>query len=268
MKVTGIEIAVLAIVHPATLTTEQMRMGSSTVSPPPSPPVLPEPFSSPSPTGMPQGDVPPSPPPSPGGTVSMHKRRSFSSSAPSQTRLATEPRTFSYASLNEGLLKASLTYNWKEKNWAIVRKILLGWTLSFMLFGAMCFTIFLYGCQLFEPYIYEGEGGGESGRRLTQKRVRQGDYNDEDQGEEDGGAGVRTITLVRQAGNPEELIFAWLLSCFQRFVLFEPTLILANKGIPMLFASAYCATCCGETIVESLSLLFVILTELAKSMRS
>ncbi|KOO30351.1 hypothetical protein Ctob_011335 [Chrysochromulina tobinii] len=184
------------------------------------------------------------------------------------SRLATEPRTFSYASLNEGLLRASLTYNWKEKNWVIVRKILLGWTLSFMLFGAMCFTIFLYGCQLFEPYIYEGEGGGESGRRLTQKRVRQGDYNDEDQGEEDGGAGVRTITLVRQAGNPEELIFAWLLSCFQRFVLFEPTLILANKGIPMLFASAYCATCCGETIVESLSLLFVILTELAKSMRS
>jgi hypothetical protein len=61
MKVTGIEIAVLAIVHPATLTAEQMRMGPSMVSPPPSPPVLPEPISSPSPTGMPQGDVPPSP---------------------------------------------------------------------------------------------------------------------------------------------------------------------------------------------------------------
>jgi hypothetical protein len=39
------------------------------------------------------------------------------------------------------------------KNWAIVRKILLGWTLSFTLFGAMCFTIFLYGCQLFAIYI-------------------------------------------------------------------------------------------------------------------
>ena len=125
----------------------------------------------------------------------MHKRRSFSSSAPSQTRLATEPRTFSYASLNEGLLKASLTYNWKEKNWAIVRKILLGWTLSFMLFGAMCFTIFLYGCQLFEPYIYEGEGGGETGRRLTQKRVRPvnngGEDDGQDQGGEDGGARVQ-----------------------------------------------------------------------------
>ena len=273
MKVTGIEIAVLAIVHPATLTAEQMRMGPSMVSPPPSPPILPEPISSPSPTGMPQGDVPLSPPPSPPQTVSMHRPPKVlslvSSSASSQTRLATQPRTFSYASLSDGLLKASLTYNWKMKNWAIVRKILLGWTLSFTLFGAMCFTIFLYGCQLFEPYIYEGEGGGESGRRLTQKRVRPGDENnDEDQGEEDGGAGGRTITLVRQAGNPDALIFAWLLSCFQRFVLFEPTLILANKGLPMLFASAYCATCCGEAIVESLSLLFAILSELAKSMRS
>ena len=215
--------------------------------------------------------VPPSPPPSPPRTVSMHRRPTVSSSAPSQTRLATEPRTFSYASLSEGLLKASLTYNWKMKNWANVRKILLGWSLSFTLFGAMCFTIFLYGCQLFEPYIYEGEGGGESGRRLTQKRIRAGDEssedNNQDQGE-DGGAGGRTITLVRQAGNADALIFAWLLSCFQRFVLFEPTLILANKGLPMLFASAYCATCCGEAIVESLSLLFLILTELAKSMRS
>ena len=201
----------------------------------------------------------------------MHKRRSFSSSAPSQTRLATEPRTFSYASLSEGLLKASLTYNWKMKNWANVRKILLGWSLSFTLFGAMCFTIFLYGCQLFEPYIYEGEGGGESGRRLTQKRIRAGDEssedNNQDQGE-DGGAGGRTITLVRQAGNADALIFAWLLSCFQRFVLFEPTLILANKGLPMLFASAYCATCCGEAIVESLSLLITILAEAIKSIKS
>jgi len=157
MKVTGIEIAVLAIVHPATLTAEQMRMGPSMVSPPPSPPVLPEPISSPSPTGMPQGDVPPSPTPSPPQTVSMHRPPKVlslvSSSVSSQTRLATQPRTFSYASLSDGLLKASLTYNWKMKNWAIVRKILLGWTLSFTLFGAMCFTIFLYGCQLFAIYI-------------------------------------------------------------------------------------------------------------------
>jgi hypothetical protein len=48
--------------------------------------------------------------------------------------------------------------------------------------------------------------------------------------------------------------------------LFEPTLILANKGLPMLFASAFCANCCGNAIIESVSLLFVIMTEFVKSM--
>jgi hypothetical protein len=51
-------------------------------------------------------------------------------------------------------------------------------------------------------------------------------------------------------------------------VLFEPTLILANKGLPMLFSSVFCATCCGEAIVESLSLLITILTEAIKSIKS
>ena len=184
-------------------------------------------------------------------------------------------RAYSYASLDEGLLKKSLTYTWKNKDWAAVRKILLGWTLSLMLFGIMCFIILSYGCQLFEPYQaedHEDEGSGESSRRLTQKRVRAGDEADGDdqgQGDEDGGARVRrTIPLVRQAGNPDALIMAWLISCIQRFVLFEPTLILANKGLPMLFSSVFCATCCGEAIVESLSLLITILTEAIKSIKS
>ena len=152
-----------------------------------------------------------------------------------------------------------------------MRKILLGWTLSFLLFGIMCFIILLYGCQLFEPYLVEddeGDGSGESRRRLTQKRVRAGDEADGDaqgQGDEDV---RRTIRLVRQAGNPDALILAWLISCIQRFVLFEPTLILANKGLPMLFSSVFCATCCGEAIVESLSLLLTILAEAIKSIKS
>jgi hypothetical protein len=185
-------------------------------------------------------------------------------------------RAYSYASLDEGLLKKSLTYTWKNKDWASVRKILLGWTLSLMLFGIMCFIILSYGCQLFEPYQaedHEDEGSGESSRRLTQKRVRAGDEADGDdqgQGDEDGGGARvrRTIPLVRQAGNPDALIIAWLISCIQRFVLFEPTLILANKGLPMLFSSVFCATCCGEAIVESLSLLITILAEAIKSIKS
>ena len=164
-------------------------------------------------------------------------------------------RVFSYASLDEGLLKASLTFTWKNKDWAAVRKILLGWTLSFLLFAIMCFTFVLYGCQLFESQDMVGDDAGD------------GDVNNSD-GNGDGLAVVRAIPLIKQAGNPVELIISWLLSCFQRFVLLEPSLILANKGLPMLFASAFCANCCGNSIIESVSLLFVIITEFVKSMSS
>ncbi|KOO22186.1 hypothetical protein Ctob_008252 [Chrysochromulina tobinii] len=150
------------------------------------------------------------------------------------------------------LVNASLTFTWKNKDWASVRKILLGWTLSLMLFAIMCFTFVLYGCQLFEPQDWVGDDGG-------------GD-NNSSVGSNDGLAVVRTIPLIKQAGNPVELIISWLLSCFQRFVLLEPSLILANKGLPMLFASAFCANCCGNAIIESVSLLFVIMTEFVKSM--
>ena len=162
-------------------------------------------------------------------------------------------RVFSYASLDDGLLKASLTFTWKNKDWASVRKILLGWTLSLMLFAIMCFTFVLYGCQLFEPQDWVGDDDGS------------GD-NNSSVGSNDRLAVVRTIPLIKQAGNPVELIISWLLSCFQRFVLLEPSLILANKGLPMLFASAFCANCCGIAIIESVSLLFVIITEFVKSM--
>ena len=119
----------------------------------------------------------------------------------------------------------------------------------------MCFTFVLYGCQLFESQDMVGDDAGD------------GDVNNSD-GNGDGLAVVRAIPLIKQAGNPVELIISWLLSCFQRFVLLEPSLILANKGLPMLFASAFCANCCGNSIIESVSLLFVIITEFVKSMSS
>ena len=50
----------------------------------------------------------------------------------------------------------------------------------------------------------------------------------------------------------------------QRFVLHEPTLILAGKGLPILFASAFCANCCGETIVNLLNTFSTILLEAIK----
>ena len=52
---------------------------------------------------------------------------------------------------------------------------------------------------------------------------------------------------------------AWALSAFQRFVMHEPTLILAAKGLPILFATEFCANCCGESIVNLLALLFEII---------
>jgi hypothetical protein len=89
MNVAGVEIAVLAIVHPATLTAVQTRMGSSTVSPPPSPPVHRRARLFSVANGMPHGDETLTKPLWPATrTISMHCRRSLvSSSAPSQARL-------------------------------------------------------------------------------------------------------------------------------------------------------------------------------------
>ena len=46
-----------------------------------------------------------------------------------------------------------------------------------------------------------------------------------------------------------------LFSAVNRFVLAEPLIILISKGAPVLFASAFCANCLGETITNGLGLL-------------
>jgi len=126
-------------------------------------------------------------------------------------------RSYSYESLNDVTLKASLTHSWSRRDWKAVRKILFGWGTNIFLFVTMILVFSLYGCELFEP---------------------RDDPDDP------------------PAGNTDELILAWVLSAFQRFVLHEPTLILAAKGLPILFASAFCANCLGETIVNLLSICF------------
>ena len=134
---------------------------------------------------------------------------SDSPSVPGETRFSageSSPRAVSNESINEGLLKASLTYSWGNKDWAAVKKILLSWTLSLSLFVIACFFFLLYGCQLFEP----------------QEQQQQHQQQESDDG----------------AGNPYELIYAWAISCFLRFLFLEPALILARKGLPMLFAWA------------------------------
>ena len=52
-----------------------------------------------------------------------------------------------------------------------------------------------------------------------------------------------------------ELILSWAFSIFQRFVVNEPALILAGKGLPMLFSTAFCANVCGESMANMLGLI-------------
>ena len=55
-------------------------------------------------------------------------------------------RSFSYESLNDGLLKASLSNTWKNKDWPGVRHILLGWGLSIGMFGLFLLMTLFFGC--------------------------------------------------------------------------------------------------------------------------
>ena len=151
-------------------------------------------------------------------------------------------RRFSYESLNEGLLKASLSYTWKNKDWPGVRHILLGWGLSIGMFGIFLLMTLFFGCSLFEP----------------QDPAKNPFLPPLDEGE----------VSTHVPGDTVELIRAWLFSCGLRFFLNEPMIILASKGLPMLFASAFCANLCGEVIVESLNLLVTILIEVIKSIKS
>ena len=51
-----------------------------------------------------------------------------------------------------------------------------------------------------------------------------------------------------------ELLLSWGWSIFQRFIVNEPALILAGKGLPILFSTAFCANVCGESIANMLGL--------------
>ena len=232
---------------------------------------------------LPLSTPPPSPP----------EELEAADSAP--VHIPADERKYSYASLDESTLKASLTHSWARRDWAAVRRILFGWTCNVVLFYSMLFFFLWYGCELFEPRGLEAaptDGGGASGepapgietipavaRRLARAAVGgigggAGGGGVGGGGAGGGGAGGggvgadgglaggtargvgRTSDRRGPAGNTDELLISWALSAFQRFVLHEPTLILAAKGLPMLFGSAFCANCCGETIVNALSICF------------
>jgi Ca2+-binding EF-hand superfamily protein len=151
-------------------------------------------------------------------------------------------RSFSYESLNDGLLKASLSYTWRNKDWPGVRHILLGWGLSIGMFGIFLLMTLFFGCSLFEPQ--------DPAKNPYLPPLEEGEVS------------------THVPGDTVELIRTWLFSCGLRFFLNEPMIILASKGLPMLFASAFCANLCGEVIVESLNLLVTIMIEVIKSIKS
>ncbi|KOO28442.1 calmodulin-like protein 5 [Chrysochromulina tobinii] len=151
-------------------------------------------------------------------------------------------RNFSYESLNDGLLKASLSYTLKNKDWPGMRHILLGWGLSIGMFGIFLLMTLLFGCSLFEPQ--------DPAKNPYLPPLEEGEVS------------------THVPGDTVELIRTWLFSCGLRFFLNEPMIILASKGMPMLFASAFCANLCGEVIVESLNLLVTIMIEVIKSIKS
>ena len=160
----------------------------------------------------------------------------------------------SYASLDESLLNRSLSESLRLKNSAAVRKILLGWSLSVCALFAMLATFACYGCLLFEDRRQEADDAllGNTTELLIRRRL----------------AAKAKAKRQRPPGNSDELIIAWALSSFQRFVLHEPALILAAKGLPILFASEVCANFCGEAIVGSLSLMFTCLMQALKRLKA
>lgn len=64
----------------------------------------------------------------------------------------------------------------------------------------------------------------------------------------------------------QELLLSWAWSIMQRFIVNEPALILAGKGLPILFSSAFCANVCGETVANLLGLLVSALSTLLKNL--
>ena len=160
-------------------------------------------------------------------------------------------RSYSYQSLNEVLLKASLTESWRRRDWPAVKKILFGWYASIFLFWLMILSFLLYGCELFEPRDLDDV------TNTTAAAISTGARRLKASGGGRGGDSLsRPPRRISVAGNTDELILAWALSAFQRFVLHEPTIILASRALPMMFASSFCANFCGETIVNLLTVFF------------
>ena len=262
-------------------------------SPPPSPPaptlaqVAPQPIPTPVPVSIAPAAVTdatrPARVPHPalfteGNALSITERHlgrlmANNDSAGAPQDLTSKPeRNFSYESLNSVLLAASLTRSWSRRDWPAVRKILFGWSTNIILFYGMLIGFLLYGCELFEPReqsqttTLTAAGGRRRGGGASSGSGHggssHGPYSDSGilalNSNNTNVTVVNTTSTTFEAlgGSTNDFLYAWFFSALQRFVLHEPTLILAAKGLPILFASAFCANCVGETIVNLLTVTF------------
>ena len=70
------------------------------------------------------------------------------------------------------------------------------------------------------------------------------------------------------ARSTDELIIGWFFSAANRFILSEPMVIMVSKFAPLLFASAFCANCLGETITNTMGLALSAFVEMIKSLKA
>ena len=68
-------------------------------------------------------------------------------------------RSYSYASLNDHMLKQSLTRSWHKRDWPSVGRILFGWGCNLLAFFGLCLTYSLYACELFSSREGLSPGG-------------------------------------------------------------------------------------------------------------
>ena len=80
--------------------------------------------------------------------------------------------------------------------------------------------------------------------------------------------GCEFYTRYAEEANGSELLLSWLWSAAMRFLVNEPFLICFSKGVPMLFASSFCANFCSEAAVTCIGLCFEGFANLLKSLKS
>lgn len=80
--------------------------------------------------------------------------------------------------------------------------------------------------------------------------------------------GCEFYSTFSEEANGDMLMLSWLWSVGQRFLINEPCLICFSKGLPMLFASEFCANVCGETCNTCLAVFVEAIVAFVRAVKS